>query len=260
MIVDYLQRGILAGVVAGLAYGMYMAFVANPLSEYLHDTQHEHGHDEHGHDDHGHGHGHGEHVHEHAEHAVSETTTALVSIGSGALWAIFLGGLFALALYVLEPALPGPDGIKTYVLAGAGFISVSVTPWLVLPPAAPGAEQLYSIESRLAIYVALIALGAVVSAASIAAYRRTATRHPAIGVAAGAVPIAAMLAVVPSITPTVVTHPELSSALVSAYRALAVLSQAAIWVLLAGTFNWLQRRADPATAVDGSHETLTTKQ
>ncbi|ELY39263.1 CbtA family protein [Natronorubrum tibetense] len=252
MIYDYLQRGVLAGVVAGLAYGLYVAVVANPLSEYLHDAGHGHG--DHGHDDHSHEHG---HAHEHAEHAVSETTTALVSIGSGVLWAIFLGGLFAIALYFLEPALPGPDGVKAYVLAGAGFVTVSATPWLVLPPAAPGAEQLYTIDMRLAIYVGLVALGAIVSATAILAYRRTAPRQPALRVVAAAVPIVAVAAVLPLATPTIVTHPELSGDLVSAYQALAVLSQAAVWALLAGSFNALRRRAEPSADASDSHEALT---
>ena len=245
MIYDYLQRGVLAGVVAGLAYGLYMATVGNPLSEYVHDAGHDHGHGDHG------------HAHEHAGHAVSETTTALVSVGSGALWAIFLGGIFALALYFLEPTLPGPDGGKSYVLAGAGFLSVSAVPWLVLPPAAPGAEQLYSIDARLGIYVGLVALGIVVSAAAIVAYKRTAPRHPALGLIAGAVPVATVVVVVPLVTPTVVSHPDLSSDLVTSYQALAALSQAAIWALLAGTFNWLQRRASPGVSAGNSQESLT---
>ncbi|SEH17989.1 Probable cobalt transporter subunit (CbtA) [Natronorubrum sediminis] len=248
MIADYLQRGILAGVVAGLAYGMYMVLVGNPLGDYLHDAQHDHGHD--------HGHGHGDHGH---EHAVSETTTAIVSAGSGVLWAIFLGGLFAIALYFLEPALPGSESVKAYVLAGAGFFAVSLSPWLVLPPAAPGAEQLYTINGRLAVYVGLIALGALVAAASIAAYKRGAPRHPVVGLLVAAVPIAAVVTIVPLATPTVITHPDLSGDLVSTYQALAALSQAAIWVLLAGTFNALRRRTAPTgeTTASGSNDPLT---
>ena len=238
MIADYLQRGILAGVVAGLAYGLYMVLVGNPLGDYLHDAQHDHGHDhDHGHGDHGHGH----------EHAVSETTTAIVSAGSGVLWAIFLGGLFAIALYFLEPALPGSESVKAYVLAGAGFFAVSLSPWLVLPPAAPGAEQLYTINGRLAIYVGLIGLGALVMAASVTAYKRGAPRHPLVGLLVAAVPIVTFVAIVPIATPSVITHPDLSGDLVSTYQALAALSQAAIWALLAGTFNALRRRAAPAS-------------
>ena len=226
MIYEYLQRGVASGAVAGIAYGIYMMFVGHPLSEYVHDA----------------GHDHGAHAHENAGHAVSETTTAIVSAGSGLLWAILLGGVFALALYFLEPALPGPDGVKTYVLAGAGFLTVSAVPWLVLPPAAPGAEQLYAVESRLAMYLGLVVLGAITAAAAIVAYKRAADRSIGLGVVAGAVPILAVVIVVPLATPTITTHPELSGELVSAYQALAALSQAAIWLLIAGTFNALRRR------------------
>ena len=251
MLTEYLQRGVLAGVGAGLAYGLYVAAVANPLTEYVDDAGHEGGHA-----DHGHG-----HAHEGAEHVVSETTTAIVSVGSGVLWAVLLGGLFAIALYFLEPALPGSDGLKSYVLAGAGFLTVSATPWLVVPPAAPGADHAYGVETRIGIYVALVALGAAVSAASVLAYKRAAPRHPALGVLAAAAPIVATAVVLPLATPTIVTQPDVSGDLVTAYQALAALSQAAIWALIAGTFNWLRRRAEPA--VDGtdteteSHDQLT---
>lgn len=234
---EYLRRGVLAGAVAGLAYGLFLGFVANPLSEYVSRARHDHG-----------------HGHEHA-HAVSETTTAVVSVGSGVLWAIFLGGVFALALYVFEPALPGRGTVSAFVLAGAGFLTVSVTPWLVLPPAAPGAEQLYGVETRLAIYVGLVALGAVVSAAAIVAYTHAAPRHPALGVVAGGVPIVTVAIVLPWLTPTIVTHPGLPGDLVSAYRGMAVLSQAAIWATLAATVGWLQRR-DRAPETAGSNERL----
>lgn len=232
MIYEYLQRGVIAGVIAGIAYGVFMATVGNPLSEYIHDHGHDHGH--------GHDHTHS-HAHDHA-HAVSETVTAIVSVGSGMLWAIFLGGIFAIALYVFEPALPGREAGSAYLIAAAGFFSVSVTPWLALPPAAPGAENAYGIDTRLAMYVALIGLGVVVSAVSIVAYKRTTSRNRVLGLVSGSVPIIATVIVVPLATPTIVTHPELSGTLVSAFQATVFLSQAAIWVLIAAVFNWLRRR------------------
>lgn len=239
MLYDYLKRGVAAGLVAGLAYGLYLALVANPLSEYVQRVGHEH-----------------DHAHDHA-HTVSDATTAAVSVGSGVLWAIFLGGVFALALYVLEPALPGRGAAKAYVLAGAGFLTVSGTPWLVLPPAAPGAEHLYGVETRLAIYGALVALGASVSAAAIVGYTRAAPRHPLLGLVAAAGPILAVGIVLPLVTPTTVSHPDLSADLVSAYRSLVVLSQAALWTLFAGTFGWLHRRAraEPDQTADASVRT-----
>lgn len=277
MIADYLQRGIFSGIVAGLAYGLYMVYVGNPFSQYLHDAGHDHDHD-HGHgDDHSHGHGddhnHGtgdDHGHAHGDdhgavdhvqghdhgHAVSETTNFIVSAGSGILWAILLGGIFAIALYFLEPALPGRDGVKSYVLAGAGFLSVSAVPWLVLPPATPGAENTLGIDARLGIYVALVALGIVVSAIAITAFRRLSSRHLGFGLLGGALPIVAVVIVLPLATPTIVSHPELSSEIVTVYQALAAFSQAGIWLLIAASFNWFQRRAGMFESTTSREELL----
>ena len=242
MIHDYLQRGVAAGLVAGLAYGLYMVLVGNPLSEYVHDAGHDHG-----------------HAHEHA-HAVSETTTAIVSAGSGVLWAIFLGGVFAIALYLFEPALPGRGDVKAFVLAGVGFFSISVTPWLALPPAAPGAENLYGIDTRLAMYLGLVVAGIAVSAAAIGAYNRFQTRHVGFGLSAAAVPILAAVVLIPTLTPTVVTHPDLPAELVTTYQGLAALSQAALWVLIAGAFTrlrrWSDRGADRSTRPTGEADAL----
>ena len=233
MIVEYLRRGVTAGAVAGIAYGLYMLLVGNPLSEYVHDAGHDHGHD--------HGGGHGDHAHE-AGHAVSELTTAVVSAGSGLLWAILLGGGLAVALYLLEPAIPGSEGTKAYALAGAGFLTVSGVPWLVLPPAAPGAEHAYAVEPRLGIYVGLVILGAITAVGAVAAYKRGRRRHVGLGIASGAVPVLAVVAVLTLVAPTVTTHPGLPGDLVAAYQGLVVVSQAALWLLIAGSFNALRRR------------------
>jgi len=230
MVFDYLKGGLIAGGLAGVVYGLFMAFVGNPMTDFLHDYGHGHDHD--------HGHSH------ESAHAVAESTTALVSIGSGLLWAIFLGGLFAVALFVFEPALPGTRAAKSVLLAGVGFFSISVTPWLVVPPAAPGAENLYGIDSRLAIYGALVVVGLVTSAAAISIYKRTMRHGRLLAVAASGLPIFGVLVVVPLVTPTVVAHPELPADLVGAYQAMVVLSQAAVWGIIAVTYNWLQRRAE----------------
>lgn len=226
MIADYLRRGVAAGAVAGIAYGLYIVLVGNPLTEYAHDA--------------GHGHDHG---HEQATQAISETTAALVSAGSGLLWAIFLGGCFAAALYLFEPALPGSNALRPYVLAGAGFVTVSGVPWLALPPAAPGAEHLYGVQARLAAYLGLVALGAITVAATVAAYNRFAARNAGFGIAVAAAPLLTVAVVLTLAAPTVTTHPDLPADFVSAYRGLALLSQAVLWLLLAGAFDGLRRRA-----------------
>jgi len=228
--IDYLKRGVLAGGVAGIAYGLFMAFVANPLTEYLHHAGHDHGH----------------HAAE-SGRVVAESTTALVSIGGGLLWAVFLGGVFGLAMFVFEPALPGTGTARSYVLAGCGFLTVSATPWLVLPPAAPVAEHLYPVDIRLAIYGSLVLVGAAVSAAAVAGYRRTAARYRLLGIAAGLAPVVGAMLVLPVVTPTVVTHLGLSTDLIVAYQAMVIVGQAGIWLLIAATFGWLQRRGESST-------------
>lgn len=241
MLTDYLERGVLAGAIAGLAYGLYVAAVANPLVEYMEGLEH--------------GHEHAEHAHDHAEtaHAVGESTAAVVSVGSGVLWGVLLGGLFAVAFYLLEPALPGSRAIKAVVLAGAGFLTVSVAPWLVLPPTVPGAEQTVDTGARLAIYAGMMVVGALVATAAVLGYDRTAPRSRLLGVAVGVLPVIVLVAVVPIATPTVTHHGDLPGDLVTAFQGLAVLSQAALWLVVAGSFSWLLghvRPADEATRLE----------
>ncbi|ELZ00812.1 CbtA family protein [Natrialba asiatica] len=246
MLVDYLKRGVLAGALAGIAYGLYVTLVANPLVGYMEalaegggaESSHEHAHaGEHAHTAGEHAHAAGEHA-----HAVGETTTAVVSIGSGVFWGILLGAAFALAFYFLEPALPGRGSIKGYVLAGAGFLAVSGAPWLVLPPATPGAEQAYTPTIRIAVYGGLVLAGAIIAATAIYGYRRGSTRSRPLGLCLAALPIVALAAVTTLAAPTIVESGTIPGELVTAFRGLTALSQAALWALVAGCFGWLQTR------------------
>ncbi|MDS0475069.1 CbtA family protein [Natrinema sp. 1APR25-10V2] len=247
MLVDYLERGVLAGSVAGLAYGAYVAFVANPLIGYMEGVAES---------DSG-GHHAGEHAHAAGGHVVNEATTAAVSVGGGVLWGILLGGIFALAFYFLEPALPGRGNAKAYVLAAAGFFTVSVAPWLVLPPTTPGAEQAYTPTLRIAIYVGMMAVGAVVAAASIRGYDRVAPRSRPLGVVTATIPIVALAAVAALAAPTIVSVGAMPAELAAAFRGLTVLSQAALWALVAGCFGWLQRRVGVQSTAERHDELLT---
>jgi hypothetical protein len=233
MIFDSLKRGVGAGVVAGLAYGLFMAFVGNPLIEYMEHFAH----------DHGHGHG----------PAVSELTTTVVSIGSGVLWGILLGTVFGVAYYLLEPALPGTRGWRATVLAGAGFLTVSGVPWLGLPPATPVTEQALATDTRLLVYAGLMALGAMMCALSIAAFQRLRTRGTALALGAATAPF--VLAVLPVVlVPS--GHTDAPGTLVTAFQSLVVMSQVGIWALIAATYTRLGRGdlAEPSTNdLDESH-------
>lgn len=231
----YLKRGVTAGTIVGLGYGLLMTVVGNPLTSFVEEAAH---------------HGHG-----HESHAVSETTTAVVSVGSGVLWGIFLGAVFGIAYYLLEPAVPGTEQVKPFVLAGASFLTVSVAPWLVLPPAAPGVEQSLGTRPRLLIYGSMMVAGAGLAAVSVGLSRRFAPSSRIAAVLAGLAPIALAMIVVPLVTPSVTTTGELSTELVTLYRGFVVVGQATLWLGLAGSYSWLARRGllgDSVKTADGT--------
>ncbi len=217
-----LKRGVAAGTIVGLLYGLFTALVAHPLTASLAELAHHGAHGEAG-------------AH---SHAVSKTTTALVSVGSGVLWGIFLGAVFGLLYYFLEPAIPGTAAVRPYVLAGAGFLTVSVSPWLVLPPVAPGMEHQLATSTRLWLYAGMMLGGAALSVLAVSLYRRSDAGWKR-GAALGFAPIAAAIVFVPLLTPTTVAAGELSTELVVAYRSLVVFGQAGLWVGLATGFRWL---------------------
>ncbi|PSP85031.1 hypothetical protein BRC83_03745 [Halobacteriales archaeon QS_1_68_17] len=107
MVLDYLKRGFATGAVGGVAFGLYVAFVANPLVTYVDDLAHG---------------GHAAEAGHSAEPAVSVAVTKLVSVGSGLFWGLLFGvAAFGIAFYFLEPSIPGGPDAKPYLLAGAGF-------------------------------------------------------------------------------------------------------------------------------------------
>lgn len=228
MLTTYLKRGVTAGVVAGIAYGVYMVLVGNPLTSYVDAVAHDSV---------------GQTGPDHSVGVVSETTTAVVSAGSGILWAILLGGAFAVVLYFLEPALPGRQATKSYVLAGAGFLTVSGIPWLALPPAAPGARYAAGIDTRITLYLGFVLLGAVTAAVTVLAYKRVARRHLGVGIVAAVVPICVVGSILSIVVPTMTTHSTVPTDLAVAYRGLAIVSQAGVWLLIATAYNGLRRRA-----------------
>lgn len=216
-----LKRGVAAGTLVGLVYGLFTALVVHPLTASLAEMAHHGGHEAGGH-----------------SHVVSETTTAVVSVGGGVLWGTFLGAALGLLYYFLEPAIPGPTAVRPYVLAGAGFLAVSVGPWLVLPPVAPGMEHQLAASTRIWLYAGMMFVGAALSALAVALYRWAGTgrkRSAALGFA----PVVAAIVFVPLLTPTFVTAGGLSTDLVAAYRCLVIFGQAGLWFGLATAFRWL---------------------
>jgi predicted cobalt transporter CbtA len=228
MLVAYLKRGVKAGVVAGLVFGLLMALVANPLVAFADEL----------------GHGGGHAVGDHHDSAVSTTVANGVSILSGALWGILLGGVvFGIAYYVLEPAIPGTGGTQSYLLAVAGFITVSGAPWLVLPPQPPGVEQALPTEMRLALYGGMMVAGALVCLLAGFVYSRLRDTHGRTTAAIAAMLSLCLLAVPAALSPVNAVESSLPSELAIGLTGTIVFGQALLWLLLAGTHARLRRRS-----------------
>ncbi|MFD1598064.1 CbtA family protein [Halobellus rarus] len=250
MLTSHLKRGVKAGVVAGLAFGLLLALVANPLVAFADELGHEGGDidggiaesgtGEHHETDGGHHHGadgghHGGAGDGPHESVVSSTVTNGVSVLSGVLWGILLGGVvFGFAFYLLEPAIPGTEGTKSYLLAAAGFVTVSGAPWLVLPPRPPGVSQSLPTETRTLLYGGMMAVGALACLLSGYAYQRLRERRGrGAAVLAAALPFG-LLAVPTAFAPANSVESALPPDLATGLVGMTVFGQALLWVLLAG--------------------------
>lgn len=247
MLAPHLARGAKAGVVAGLAFGAFVATVATPLVAFAEA----HANAESGHS--------GHHVGAASEGVLASATTDLASVAGGVLWGVLLGTLaFGAAYYLLEPALPGAGATRSYAVGAAGFLTASGAPWLVLPPSPPGVESTLSTTTGLAVYGAMVVAGALACVGSVLAYRR-ARRPPSdrgrlAGALAGSLPLAALVAVGVA-APATTTSGPLPDALAAGFTAVVAFGQALLWLVLAATHAHLQTRADGASAGDDADRT-----
>ena len=221
-----LKRGVGAGAVAGVAYGLFVALVATPAIAFAETFEPGHGHE-----------------------AGVDLATAVPSVVGGGLFGLLLGACFGVAYYLLEPALPGAADTRNYLLAAAGFVTVSGAPWLALPPQAPGAEYALGSDARLVVYAGMMAVGALACGLSLAAWRRydsggAARRATAALLPFGLVAAAALLA------PTAPSSGPIPDALATAYRGVVVVGQVLLWTVLATAHAWLlDRTAAPEVTI-----------
>ncbi|WP_338740897.1 CbtA family protein [Haloplanus salilacus] len=240
MFVDYVTRGVEAGLVAGLVFGLFVATVVNPMVGYAEAVGHGHDHDVAGHD------------HSGGEGVVSLAATETVSVLSGVLWAVLLGAVvFGVGFYLLEPLLPGSGRLRSYVLAAAGFVSVSGAPWLVLPPR-PGVETALPAATRLALYGGMMVAGALLCLLALVAYDRLRPRGRAVALMVAGLALTP-LAVPASLAPTPGVAGDLPPELAAGLVGLIVFGQALLWLCLAATHARLhtdRSHADAATSGD----------
>ncbi|WP_323674177.1 CbtA family protein [Halorubellus sp. PRR65] len=258
----HVRRGLQAGALAGLAFGLLVALVANPLVGYADELAHADGGHAEANDAHrddaeaAHADGDTTHQSDHHESAVSMPTTNAVSVLAGVLWGVLLGGVvFGAAFALLEPAIPGSGATRSYVLAAAGFVTVSGAPWLVLPPQPPGVEHALATDARIALYAAMMVAGALACLLAGGTYRRLRARRGRVVATTGAALSLGVLAVPALLAPSVGVSHSLPGALATGLTGLVVVGQALLWLLLATVHALLRQRDRDATGGSTSDET-----
>lgn len=260
MLTTHVVRGLKAGFVAGLAFGLFVALVANPLIGFAEEFEHGNG---------DHEAATGAHPTESGESAphggtVSTVVANAVSVISGVLWGVLLGAVvFGVVHYFLEPALPGTGGTESYLLAAAGFVTVSGAPWLVLPPRPPGVEQALPTDTRVLLYGGMMIAGALVCMVAGLLYGRLSEERGRTTAAVAAVLPVGSLAIPVVLAPANPVESSLPPELATGLTGMIVFGQALLWLLLAGTHARLGRRstesrsdgvetphADPTAAAD----------
>lgn len=227
MFTRYVQRGMTAGAVAGVAFGLFVAFVGNPLIAYAETFESG-------------GHGGGP--------VVSGAVTTAVSVVGGVLLGVLLGAVvFGVVFYFFEPAIPGRGATKSYLLAAAGFLTVSGAPWLVLPPQPPGIEQALPTGVRIPWYLAMMVTAAVACGLAGYAFNRLRSRHGRWVATLGAVVPLGLVLVVAAIAPTNSVTGSIPGGLASVFRTVTGLGQLGLWVILASAHAWLLRREGEGT-------------
>jgi hypothetical protein len=237
MLAAYALRGLKAGAVAGLAFGLFVVLVASPLVAVAEERA-------------GHGHADGEHggAHEH-EAAHDHVSVGPLSVPTAALsmltnllgglgWGVLLGVGFGVAFYLLEPAIPGAGDTPVHLLGAAGLLVVSGAPWLAVPPQPPGVEGVTRAVHGLWYGGAMLA-GAVACLATGGLYRRLtgAGRDRRVAVLVAALPLLPLLAL-----PVVSPAAGAPDAFTAAYRGVVLAGQVGLWLVLTTAFARFHRR------------------
>lgn len=234
MLATHVKRGMKAGAVAGLVFGLFVAIVANPFVAFADDlgTGGEHAGDYHDETEAAH------------QDAAPATAASAVSVAAGVLWGVLLGAVvFGVAFSFLEPLVPGTGGTKSYLLAAAGFVTVSGAPWLVLPPQPPGVEQALPTETRLLVYGGMMVAGATVCLLAGLLYDRLRPTRGRVTASAVAVLPFGLLAIPVVLSPANPVESTLPAELATGLVGMMVFGQALLWLLLAGAHARLHRGA-----------------
>lgn len=186
----------------------------------------------------------------HAEepgHVVSRTQARMGLVGGTVLAGLALGALLGVASGPAARRLRGDAWTRTWKLGGAATLAVVVLPALVYPATPPGAGQAETVDSRTALYLAVVLLGAAIALLA-AGLQRPLSRAHLTGPARQAV---TGLAVVIAAGAVVVAMPDagggaggLSPHTVWTFRLQSLATQLALWLGLTAAFGLLASRAE----------------
>lgn len=238
MLGAYALRGLKAGAVAGLAFGLFVVLVASPLVAVAEERAGHHADGEHT-DGAPEAH---EAAHDHLSVGPLSVPTAalstLTNLLGGLGWGVLLGVGFGVAFYLLEPAVPGAGDTPVQLLGAAGLLVVSGAPWLAVPPQPPGVEGLTRAVHGLWYGGAMLA-GTVACLAAGGLYRRLtgAGRDRRVAALVAALPLLPLLAL-PLVSPAA----SGSGSFVAAYRGVVLAGQVGLWLVLTTAFARFHRR------------------
>lgn len=214
MIKKYCTHGIVAGTASGAAFGVFVLFVVSPQIAAI------------------------ESAHASGFHSTAESTLAfstLFTIGGSTVWRLILGLIFSLLYYIFENLLPGSHRSNPFLLAGAGFVTVSGVPWLLLPPSVEPVVEGLSQSTRTLLYFGGIGAGAVTASTSLYLSSRVTNRGTIETIGISATPFAVTL-ITGFVIRMTILQPTVSS-YNWGYAATVVLGQLLLWLSLAGIFS-----------------------
>ncbi len=235
----YLTYCIVAGVIAGIAFGLIVTFIMEPLIRtaicYEQTDQP---------------------TCTIEEGMVLRADQELVAFAASPVIGLALGLLFALIYAGFHPYIPGrTTRTKALVLASLAFLTVPAIPSIAMPPLPPGvANSLPTAERDM--WYGIIALGAVLGFSfGLAVYNLLSRRGFRRGSAAGAallimfVAPAIPLVLYPGSTAsgTALSDPTLGPT----FQALSLTAQAILWAVLALVFSFLWSRAEGSKQASG---------
>lgn len=238
--------GLAAGALAGLASFAYARIQIAPLiaEAISYEEGHSHAAAAAG----------GEHGHEHEVFTRGIQENLGAGVGT-VMFAIITGALFAVAMSLVITTLKrhrvaADPRLVAVLAAGAGFVTVGVVPWVAYPANLPGVGHPETAGDRTTAYLTLIIASLALAAAAGAAALRLTPRLGAwpaavTGAVGYLVAVSVVIAVLPSFheTPSAVTasdgsvlFPAFPADLLSDFRTDALLCQALLWFVIAGSY------------------------